>query len=94
MKNSKSGKRSRLKAEWLKEGNDMIESPTTIFNRVEEERQIPLQWRGSAIRSLCKGDGSKKKNQENQRGTFIRYNSNDIKSRERTEETGQKRREK
>ena len=34
----RSGERSRLKAEWLKEGIDMIESPTTIFNRVEEGR--------------------------------------------------------
>ena len=32
--------------EWLNEGGDeMIESLTTIFNRVEEERQTPLQWR-------------------------------------------------
>ena len=79
LKNSKSGDRSRLKAEWLKEGDDMIESPTAIFNSVEEERQIPLQWRETAVKSLYKGGGSKEKNQESQRSTFIRYNSNDIK---------------
>ena len=39
MKNNKSGDRSRWKVEWLKEGGDeMIESLTTIFNRVEKHR--------------------------------------------------------
>ena len=62
MKNKKSGDRSRWKAEWLKEGGDeMIESLTTIFNRVEEEGQIALQWRETSIKSLYKGGGSKKK---------------------------------
>ena len=71
MKN-KSGDRSRLKAEWLKEGGDeMIESLTTILNKVEEEGQIPLQWRETSIKPLCKGGGSKEKNQESQRGIFI-----------------------
>ena len=32
----------------------MIESLTIIFNRVGEERQIPLQWRETAIKSLYK----------------------------------------
>ena len=45
MKNIKSGEKSRWKAEWLKERGEIIESLTTIFNRVKEERQIPLQWR-------------------------------------------------
>ena len=49
----------------------MIERLTTIFNRVEEEGQIPLQWRETSIKSLYKGDGSKEKIQENQRGIFI-----------------------
>ena len=41
--------------EWLKEGGDeMIESLTTIFNRVEEERQTPLQWRETSIKSQRK----------------------------------------
>ena len=58
MKNN--GDRSSWKAEWLKVGGDeMIESLTTIFNRVEEERQIPLQWRETAINSLYKGGESK-----------------------------------
>ena len=62
MKNKKSGDRSRWKAEWLKEGGDeMIESLTTIFNRVEEEGQIALQWRETSIKSLYKGGGSKEK---------------------------------
>ena len=43
MKNNKSGNRSRWKAECLKEGGDeMIEGLTIIFNRAEEEGQIPL----------------------------------------------------
>ena len=72
MKNKKSGDRSRWKAEWLKEGgDDMIESLTTIFNRVLEEGQIPLQWRETSIKSLYKGGGSKEKFQESQRGVFI-----------------------
>ena len=67
-KNNKSGNRSKLKAEWLKGGGDeMIEILTTIFNRVEEERQIPLQWRGTSIKSLYKGVESKEKIQESQR---------------------------
>ena len=43
-KKNKSGDRSRWKADWLKEGGDeIIESLTTILNRVEEEGLIPLQ---------------------------------------------------
>ena len=49
----------------------MIESPTTIFNRVEEEGQILLQWRETSIKSLYKGGGSKEKIQESQRGISI-----------------------
>ena len=72
MKNKKSGDRSRWKAKWLKEGGDeMIESLTTIFNRVAEEGQIPLQWKETSIKSLYKGGGSKEKIQESQRGIFI-----------------------
>ena len=47
--------------------NEMIEILTTIFNRVEEERQIPLQWRETSIKSLYKGVQSKEKIQESQR---------------------------
>ena len=60
MKNNKSGDRSRWKAEWLKEGGvEMIESLTTIFNRVEEEGHIPLQLIETSIKSLYKKGGSK-----------------------------------
>ena len=59
MKNNKSGDRSRWKAESLKEGVEMIESLTTVFNRVEEEGHIPLQLRETSIKSLYKGGGSK-----------------------------------
>ena len=60
MKNNKSGDRSRWKAESLKEGGvEMIESLTTIFNRLEEEGHIPLQLRETSTKSLYKGGGSK-----------------------------------
>ena len=49
----------------------MIESPTAISNRVEEEGQTLLQWRETSIKSLYKGGGSKEKIQESQRGIFI-----------------------
>ena len=42
-----------------------------MYNRVEEERQIPLQWRETAIKSLYKGGGLKENMQESQRGIFI-----------------------
>ena len=54
MKNIKSGEKSRWKAEWLKERGEIIESLTTIFNTVKEERQIPLQWRERSTKSLYK----------------------------------------
>ena len=72
MKNSKSRDRSRWKAKWLKEGDEKIGSLTTIFNRVEEEKQIPLQWRETSTKSLYKGGGSKEKIQESQRGILIK----------------------
>ena len=71
IKNKKSGDRSRWKAGWLKEEDELIGSLTTIFNRVEEERQIPLPWREKSIKSLYKGGGSKKKIQESHRSIFI-----------------------
>ena len=54
-----------------KKRDKMIESLTTIFNRVEEERQIPLQWRETSMKSLYKEGGSKEKTLESQRGIFI-----------------------
>ena len=44
----------------------MIENSIVIF-RQKVKRQIPLQWRETAIKSLYKGGGIKEKNQENQR---------------------------
>ena len=54
-----------------KKGNKMIESLTTIFNRVEEESRIPLQWRETSMKSLYKEGGSKEKTLKSQRGIFI-----------------------
>ena len=36
-------------------GEEMIESLTKVFNRVEEEEQILLQWRETSIKTLYKG---------------------------------------
>ena len=60
-------------------GEEMIESLTKVFNRVEEEEQILLQWRETSIKTLYKtsiktlykGGGSKEKIQKSQRGIFI-----------------------
>ena len=49
----------------------MIECLTTIFNKVDKERQTPLQRRETATKSLHKGGGSKEKIQEIQIGIFI-----------------------
>ena len=59
MKNNKSGDRAKWEVKWLREGQKMMESLTTIFNRVEEEKQMSLQWRKTVIKSLHKGAGSK-----------------------------------
>ena len=47
----------------------MIECLTIMFHKVEEERQIPLQWRETSIKSLHKEGGSREKIQESQRGS-------------------------
>ena len=52
-------------------GEEVIESLTKVFNRVEEEEQILLQWRETSIKTLYKGGGSKEKIQKSQRGIFI-----------------------
>ena len=54
-----------LSVELLKErGNDMIERLMTIFNRVQKERQMSLQWREnkkcSVQRSWIKRKNSRK----------------------------------
>ena len=34
------------KTEWIKEErSEMVQSLATLFNRVEEENKIPIQWR-------------------------------------------------
>ena len=46
----------------LKEGGDeMIESLIAIFNRFEEEGQIPLQWRETSSSHYTKEADQKKK---------------------------------
>ena len=36
-------------------GNEMVQSLEILFNRVEEENKIPIQWRETKIQSVHKG---------------------------------------
>ena len=47
--------RTTWKTKWLKEGGDeMVKSPVSIFNRVEEERETLKQRKDTAIKSIYK----------------------------------------
>ena len=71
MKNKKAGDKNNWKAEWIKEGgSEMVQSLAILFNRVEEENKIPIQWRETKIKSVYKG-GNKERIQENQREIFL-----------------------
>ena len=48
----------------------MVQSLAILFNRVEEENKIPIQWRETKIKSVYKG-GNKERIQESQRGIFL-----------------------
>ena len=53
-----------------KRRNEMVQSLAILFNRVEEENKIPIQWRETKIKSVYKG-GNKERIQESQRGIFL-----------------------
>ena len=60
MKNKKAGDKNNGKAEWIKESGDgMVHRLATLFNRVEEENKIPMQWGKTKIKSTYK-EGNKK----------------------------------
>ena len=44
MKSKKAGKHNNWKGEWIKGGGDeMVQSLATLFNRIEQEKKIPIQ---------------------------------------------------
>ena len=48
----------------------MVQNLATLFNRVEEENKIPIQWRETKIKSVYKG-GNTGSIQESQTGIFL-----------------------
>ena len=54
----------------IKEGDRMVKSLISIFNRAQEERKIPKQCTETAIESICKG-GQRENLNETQRGIFM-----------------------
>ena len=69
-KSNRAPDRSKWKAEWIKKGGkEMEKSLSKLFNRIEEERQVPRQWDQILIRSLYKK--GPKEDLGNQRGIFL-----------------------
>ena len=55
IKRKKAGDRLGWKAEWLKEGGkEMAKSLAVLFNRIEEEGEIPKQCHLTTIKSVRK----------------------------------------
>ena len=48
----------------------MVQSLAILFNKVEEENKIPIQWIESKTKSVYKG-GNKERIQKSQRGIFL-----------------------
>ena len=71
MEKRKAGDKVGWKAEWLIEGGDeMIKSLEILYNRIEQEKIIPKQWKRFIIKSVDK-KGSGEKLSKNQRGLFL-----------------------
>ena len=70
MRNKRAPVRRGWRAEWIKNGGEEIEnSLVKLFNRMERENTIPIQWNQIIIRSIHK-KGSKE-DLANQRGIFL-----------------------
>ena len=70
MRNKRAPDRRGWRAEWLKNGGEEIEdSLVKLFNRMERENTIPLQWNEILIRSIHKK--GPKEDLANQRGIFL-----------------------
>ena len=64
MENKKAGNKNNSKTECIKEGgSEMVQSLAILFNRVEEENKLPIQWRETKIKSVYKG-GNKERIQK------------------------------
>ena len=64
MENKKAGNKNNSKTEWIKEGgSEMVQSLVILFNRVEEENKLPIQWKETKIKSVYKG-GNKERIQK------------------------------
>ena len=68
--NKNVGDRTGWKAEWLKEGYEMVKSLVSIFKGNEEERKIRKQLRETTIKSIYKG-GQRENLSETQKEIFI-----------------------
>ena len=70
MRNKRAPDRRDWRAEWLTNGGEEIEnSLVKLFNRMERENTIPLQWNQILIRSIHKK--GPKEDLANQRGIFL-----------------------
>ena len=71
MKKQKAGDKVGWKAEWLIEGGDeMIKSLEILYNRIEQEKIIPKQWKQVIIKSVDK-KGSSEELSKSERGLFL-----------------------
>ena len=71
MKRKKAGDRLAWKTEWVKEGGKkMAKSLAVLFNRIEEEGEIPKQWQLTTIKS-SKKKGNQDKLSDSHRGLFM-----------------------
>ena len=51
-------------------GDEMARCLATLFNRVDDEKQLPIQWKETKIKSVYKGT-NKERIQESQREIFL-----------------------
>ena len=58
------------KGEWLKLGGDvMVESLTAMFKKIDEEKEVPIEWEEVIIQSIQKKQGTTL--EETERGIFL-----------------------
>ena len=56
MENKNPWDKNNSKTEYIKEGgSEMVQSLPILFNRVEEENKLPIQWRETKTKSVYKG---------------------------------------
>ena len=58
------------KGEWLKLGGEvMVESLTAMFKKIDEEKEVPMEWEEVIIQSIQKKQGTTL--EETERGIFL-----------------------